>query len=74
MYLKHFAMTHVPFDKTLTAQEELFGAAAQAEADVRLKHLPELRGIGLLTGESGSGKTVLCRRLATGNVMDMIQT
>jgi len=86
MYLKHFAMTHFPFDKTLTAQE-LFGASAQAEADVRLKHLLELRGIGLLTGESGSGKTTLCRRLvealhpglyrvmyvplSTGNVMDM---
>ena len=62
MYLKHFALTHFPFDHTLAATA-LFAANAQAEAEVRLKHLLELRGIGLLTGEPGSGKTTLCRRL-----------
>ena len=86
MYLKHFALTHFPFDHTLAATS-LFAAQAQAEAEVRLNHLLELRGIGLLTGEPGSGKTTLCRRLyeslhpglyraiyvplSTGNVMDM---
>jgi len=86
MYLKHFAMTHYPFDHTLEATT-LFASHGQTEAEVRLKHLLELRGIGLLTGEPGSGKTTLCRRLAdglhpglyrlvyvpltTGNVMDM---
>ena len=86
MYLKHFAMTHYPFDHTLDAAS-LFACNGQTEAEVRLKHLLELRGIGLLTGEPGSGKTTLCRRLAdglhpglyrlvyvpltTGNVMDM---
>ena len=62
MYLKHFAMTHFPFDNTLDAAS-LFDAKAQAEAEVRLNHLLELCGIGLLTGEPGSGKTTLCRRL-----------
>jgi len=62
MYLKHFALTHFPFDHTLAAPS-LFAANAQAEAEIRLKHLLELRGIGLLTGEPGSGKTTLCRRL-----------
>ena len=60
MYLKHFALTHFPFDQTLDATS-LFSAQAQSEADIRLKHLLELRGIGLLTGEPGSGKTTLCR-------------
>ena len=89
MYLKHFALTHFPFDHTLAATS-LFAATAQAEADVRLKHLLELRGIGLLTGEPGSGKTTLCRRLTdalhpglyraayvpltTGNVMDIYKS
>lgn len=86
MYLKHFAMTHFPFDQTL-APNALFGSATLGEAEVRLRHLLELRGIGLLTGEAGSGKTTLCRAvvaslhpglyrvlyvpLSTGNVMDM---
>ncbi len=89
MYLKHFALSHFPFDHTLAA-EQLFGANAQTEADARLKHLLELRGIGLLTGEPGSGKTTLCRRLVeslhpglyrviyvpltTGNVLDMYKS
>jgi type II secretory pathway predicted ATPase ExeA len=89
MYLKHFALTHFPFDHTLAATA-LFAANAQAEAEVRLRHLLELRGIGLLTGEPGSGKTTLCRRLTdalhpglyrtvyvpltTGNVMDIYKS
>lgn len=89
MYLKHFALTHFPFEQTLAATA-LFAANAQGEADVRLRHLLELRGIGLLTGEPGSGKTTLCRRLTdalhpglyrtvyvpltTGNVMDIYKS
>ena len=38
MYMKHFAMTHCPFDNTLEATS-LFGAGAQGETEVRLKHL-----------------------------------
>ena len=88
-YLKHFALTRYPFDGRVGA-EALFDAAGQSEADVRLRHLLELRGIGLLTGEPGSGKTTLCRRLVdglhpglyrivyvpltTGNVMDMYKS
>ena len=72
------------------AATSLFARQAQAEADIRLKHLLELRGIGLLTGEPGSGKTTLCRRLTdalhpglyravyvpltTGNVMDIYKS
>jgi type II secretory pathway predicted ATPase ExeA len=85
MYQRHFALTHYPFEQTLEP-EALFDAAAHAEAQVRLRHLLELRSIGLLTGEAGCGKTTVCRRvtaglhpglyrvfyvsLTTGNVMD----
>lgn len=86
MYLRHFTLTHFPFDHSATP-ETLFAASAQAEADTRLRHLFDLRGIGLVTGESGSGKTTICRtivnqlhpglhrvmyaQLTTGNVLDM---
>jgi len=86
MYLTHFGLTHYPFERSLQP-DELFASAAAREAQARLQHLVELRGIGLLTGEVGSGKTTVCRQLAaalhpglqrlfyvplsTGNVMDM---
>ena len=89
MYLAHFALTRYPFDIPLEPSE-LFPSAAITEAQVRLKHLLELRGIGLVTGEAGSGKTTVCRQLAstlhpglyrvfyvtlsTGNVMDMYKS
>lgn len=89
MYLKHFGMTRYPFGKELLP-EELFTFAALKELEVRLAHLVELRGLGLVTGEPGSGKTTACRKVAaslhtslhrviyvpnsTGNVMDVYKT
>lgn len=89
MYRKHFGFTRHPFDKEISV-EDLFPSASAAEIDVRLGHLLELRGIGLITGESGSGKTCACRKvltalhtglwrvvyvaLSTGNVMDLYKT
>jgi general secretion pathway protein A len=89
MYLKAFGLTRHPFSKELPP-EELFVCAAGRELEVRLAHLLELRGIGLVTGEVGSGKTTLCRKvvsslhtglyrvfyvpLTTGNVMDMYKS
>lgn len=86
MYLTHFGLTHYPFERSLQP-DELFASSAAREAAARLQHLVELRGIGLITGEVGSGKTTVCRQLAsalhpglyklfyvplsTGNVMDM---
>ncbi len=89
MYRTHFGLTRYPFDGAL-APDELFPSAAIGEAQARLKHLIELRGIGLVTGEAGSGKTTVCRKLtsslhtglyrvfyvplSTGNVMDMYKS
>ena len=65
MYLRHFAFTRMPFE-TPTETDELFDSSARREAEARLNHLIELRGIGMLTGEVGSGKTTVCRHLTTG--------
>lgn len=89
MYRQHFSLTAFPFDLT-PDPEDLFASASLTEAEVRLKHLLELRSIGLVTGESGSGKTTVCRKVAaglhpglyrvfyvplsTGNVMDMYKS
>ena len=89
MYRKHFALTRHPFEKDL-APDDLFETASLSELTVRLTHLLDMRGIGLVTGESGSGKTTACRRLVaglntglhrvlyvsltTGNVMDLYKT
>jgi type II secretory pathway predicted ATPase ExeA len=89
MYRKPFGLIRHPFDKEIPP-EELFPCAASKETDVRLAHLLELRGIGLVTGESGSGKTAACRKVltslhtglwrviyiafSTGNVMDLYKT
>jgi general secretion pathway protein A len=89
MYWKYFGLTRYPFAKNLPP-EDLFAGLGQAEAEARLRHLLDLRGIGLITGEVGSGKTTLCRKVAstlhnglyrvfyvplsTGNVMDMYKS
>ena len=89
MYLRHFAFTRWPFAANLES-DQLFASASRQEAEARLQHLLHLRGIGLLTGEVGCGKTTVCRAvtaslhpglfrvlyvsLTTGNVMDMYKS
>jgi type II secretory pathway predicted ATPase ExeA len=89
MYRKHFGLNSHPFSKEIEP-DDLFASAALTELSARLGHLVELRGIGLVTGESGSGKTSVCRKvllglntglyrvlyvaLSTGNVIDMYKT
>lgn len=89
MYRKHFGFTQFPFDLALEP-ENPFASNAITEAETRLNHLLDLRAIGLMTGEVGSGKTTVCRKVAsalhpglyrvfyvplsTGNVMDMYKS
>ena len=89
MYRQHFSLSRLPFEAP-ACSDELFRSQAAEETETRLRHLLELRGIGLLTGEPGSGKTSLCRRVAdslhpsqyrvcyvsltTGSVIDIYQS
>lgn len=89
MYTKHFGLTTYPFGNEI-APEEMYASAAMRELGTRLGHLVEMSGIGLVTGDSGSGKSSACRAmvarlhtglfkvfyvpLATGNPMDMYKS
>ncbi|MBP7571021.1 MAG: AAA family ATPase, partial [Acidobacteria bacterium] len=89
MYRRHFGLTGHPFSPEI-APDDLFLSSPARELEVRLTHLLDLRGIGLVTGDAGSGKTCACRRvlarlhtglyrviyvsLSTGNVMDLYKT
>ena len=48
MYLRHFALTRLAFE-TPAHTDELFESNSRREAEARLQHLIELKGIGLLT-------------------------
>ncbi len=88
MYRQHFGLTRLPFEPPADSSE-LFPSAGASEIESRLRHLLDLRGIGLLTGEPGCGKTSACRRvtdalhpglyrvcycpLTTGTVIDVYQ-
>ena len=90
MYRKHFAPHRAIPSARRSRPTSCFRPPRSRELDVRLAHLLDLRGIGLVTGDSGSGKTCACRRvltqlhtglyrvlyvsLSTGNVMDLYKT
>lgn len=89
MVLKHFGLTRLPFANELPVTE-LFMSHAAREMEARVSHLLRLHGLGLFTGEPGSGKTTVCRRVltslhpgqyrvlyvpnATGNVPDLYKS
>jgi type II secretory pathway predicted ATPase ExeA len=64
MYRKVYGLTRHPFEKDLNP-DKLFPSRAAGELEARLRYLLQLRGIGLITGEVGSGKTSICRKVAT---------
>ena len=89
MYLQHFGLKSYPFTNDIEP-EQMYQSAAMAELATRLDHLIELRGIGILTGDSGAGKSAGCRKmvstlhsglfkvayvpLSTGNPMDLYKS
>ena len=89
MYCKHFGLARHPFNKDIETYE-LFASEQAVELENRLKYLLSLKSIGLVTGDAGSGKTTICRKvvkdlnpglnkifyvtLTTGNVMDIYKS
>jgi len=61
----YFGFTRVPFGRDLPPSS-LFRSAAHSEAVARLTWLIEERGLGVLTGEVGAGKTVAARATVAG--------
>ena len=61
----HWGFTIMPFGPAIPVPG-LFGSAAHNEAVARLRWLISARGLGVLTGEVGSGKTVAVRAAASG--------
>ena len=61
----HWGFTTMPFGSAIPVPA-LFGSAAHKEAVARLRWLISARGLGVLTGEVGSGKTVALRAAADG--------
>lgn len=56
----YFGLTRTPFGRDL-APAQLFRSTAHCEAVARLGWLVDQRGLGILTGEVGAGKTVAAR-------------
>jgi len=61
----HYGFTVMPFTASVPVTA-LFGSAAHKEAVARLRWLISARGLGVLTGETGSGKTAALRAAADG--------
>jgi len=56
MYTMYYSLSSLPFLKELP-HEKLFESSALKEGLARMEHLKKSRGIGLIIGEAGSGKT-----------------
>jgi type II secretory pathway predicted ATPase ExeA len=59
----YFGFERVPFDRSL-AVSQLFAAASHNEAAARISYAIATRGLAVLTGEVGAGKTVAIRAAA----------
>jgi general secretion pathway protein A len=62
MYRQHFGLKFNPFDKEIST-EKLFASRDTKELDSRLKYMLDSRGICLIVGEAGSGKSTCLRKL-----------
>lgn len=63
MFQEFYGFTQVPFSKTIPTAD-LFPTAGQKELTARLTYLVRERGLGLITGEIGAGKSTAVRAFA----------
>ena len=61
MFDHYYGFTRLPFTKDIPP-DQLFQADGQSELCARLDYLLKDRGLGLVTGETGSGKSTTLRR------------
>ena len=66
MYTMYYSFSNIPFHKELP-YDKLFDSTSLKEGLARMEHLKKTRGIGLIAGEPGSGKTSVIRAF-TGNL------
>ncbi len=60
MFQQFYGFSRLPFSKDI-APQDLFQAEGQQELCARLTYLVKERGLGLITGETGSGKSTALR-------------
>ena len=60
MFKSFYSLSKTPFTKELKSSEA-FASAGFAELSARLEYLKKSRGMGLVTGEPGVGKTLTLR-------------
>ncbi len=63
MFKQFYGLTFNPFDKEIDA-DKLYQSEDLTELDQRLKYMLENRGIGLIVGEPGMGKSTCLRKFA----------
>jgi hypothetical protein len=62
MFKQYFGLKFNPFDKEIPT-DKLFASRDMKELDSRLKYMLNARGISLVVGEPGSGKSTGLRKL-----------
>ncbi len=65
MYKAYYGLTREPFPKDIEP-ENMFKSSDFSELSGRLKYMKKQRGIMLITGEPGSGKTTAIRNFVAG--------
>jgi type II secretory pathway predicted ATPase ExeA len=65
MFQEFYGFTRLPFSKSIPTQE-LFASAGHKELSARLTYLIRERGLGLVTGDVGAGKSTAVRAFTEG--------